>query len=163
MHPTILVTRKAKAINHIVERAEGLVRQLELDPALIEALQPKGAKNPQVIEMFRLEALATLMDALTESAGVPMPEPAEEPAPEPEPVTAVTELQGEQGQGLPEPVLTDITAPVEPSAEEHAQTESAPEESTAAEDTEPESEPVAEAPAPAPEPQPKPKGRSRKK
>jgi hypothetical protein len=111
MHPTILVQRRAKALNRIFEKADALIKHLDLSPALTEALQPRGAKDPQVIEMFRLEALADLFDQLAESAGVPKSaavtavtdegeaesKPAEETIPGPVPFT----------EGLPPPVLED--------------------------------------------------------
>lgn len=97
MHQTILVQRKALAINRIMAKAEALAKHLDLDLALIEALRPTGAKDPQVIEMFRLEALANLFDQLAISAGIP------------EPVTAVTPAEDEPPAGEVEPAAEDVT------------------------------------------------------
>lgn len=93
MHPTILVQHRAQAINRIMERAAALIKRIDLDPALLEALQPKGVKDPQVVEMFRLEALANLFDELAFSAGIieaeeqPAEQPVEEPAEAPKKTT----------------------------------------------------------------------------
>lgn len=61
MHPTILAQRKANAVNRIVWASGALAKELELDPALVDALQPKGIKDPRVLEMMRLEGVANLM------------------------------------------------------------------------------------------------------
>jgi hypothetical protein len=97
MHPTILVQRRAVALNRITERAAALVKQLRLDPALSEALRPTGAKDPQVTEMFRLEAVANLFDQLAQSAGLP----------ESATVTAVTD----EGEVESKPVAESIPGP----------------------------------------------------
>jgi len=101
MHPTILVQRRAKALNRIFEKADALIKHLDLEPALAEALQPKGAKDPQVTEMFRLEALADLFDQLAGSAGVT------------EPVTAVTDEEPES-KALDEPGPVSLTEELPP-------------------------------------------------
>lgn len=100
MHPTILVQRKAQAINRIMEKAKALAELLDFDPALIEALQPKGAKDTQVIEMFRLEALANIFDELARAAGVK------------EPVTAVTPAADESPAGEVEPTAEEAETPI---------------------------------------------------
>src|SRR5687768_4278192 len=97
MHPTILVQRKAIAFSRILAKAEALIKRIGLDPELIEALQPKGAKDPQVIEMFRLEALADLFDELALSAGIT------------EPVTTVTAPTDEPHAGESAYQVDDVT------------------------------------------------------
>jgi hypothetical protein len=174
MHPTILIQRKAQAVNRILAKAEALAKHLDLDPALIEALQPKGAKDAQVLEMFRLEGLANLFDQLAISAGVLEPVTTvtgadEPPAGETEPEAAADQdavLPIVMGpDGLPAPTL-DKARTGEPEAQKSAE-EGQPEaiESTkpeaeepaevtepeAIESTEPEAEePVEEEPAPEP-------------
>jgi len=144
MHPTILVQRRAQAINRIMAKAEALIKHLDLDPALIEALQPKGAKDPQVIEMFRLEALANLFDELAISAGITEPvtvvtadevDAATEP-PAADDDTPIPIAMGPDG--LPAPTLDEA-----PTAEEPA--EAVTEDEVPAEETAPE-EPIAEQP-----------------
>jgi len=108
MHPSILIKRKAEALNRILAKAAALVQRIKLDPALTDALQPKGIKDPQVLEMMRLEALADLFDQLAWSAGI------EEPAPA---VTVVTEPDSKpMEESVPGPVppgiLEELPAPV---------------------------------------------------
>lgn len=68
-----LVQCRAKALNRIFEKADALIKHLELNSALAQAPQPTGAKDPQVTEMFRLKALADLFDQFAKSAGVTEP------------------------------------------------------------------------------------------
>ena len=128
MHPSILIKRKAEALNRILAKAAALVQRIKLDPALTDALQPKGIKDPQVLEMMRLEALADLFDQLAWSAGIDEEEPAAA-------VTVVTEPDSKpMEESLPGPVppgiLEELPAPVieeeEPAAE--METESVDEE-----------------------------------
>jgi hypothetical protein len=100
MHPTILIQRKAQAINRIMAKAEALAKHLDLDPALIDSLQPKGVKDSQVIEMFRLEGLANLFDQLAISAGIS------------EPVTVVTPAGDESPAGEVEPTADEAETPI---------------------------------------------------
>jgi hypothetical protein len=93
MHPSILAQRKAKATNRILVAAEALVKQLALAPALVAGLQPQGVKDPQALEMIRLEGLADLLDQLALHDG---------PSPDRAPVTAVT---APESDSLPPPVL----------------------------------------------------------
>ena len=79
MHQSILAKRRATAVQRIVTKASTLAAFLNLDPSLAGALEPKGVKDAQVVDMLRLEALADLMDRIAENAGVS------------EPVTVVTE------------------------------------------------------------------------
>lgn len=120
MHPTILVKRKADALQRILATTDALAQHLELDPALVEALQPQGIKDPRVMEMKRLEALAALLDQLAAMAGVTEPaavtvetaaapadsDPGEEPLPDPSPI----------GDELPPPVLEEAAVTVETAA-----------------------------------------------
>ena len=79
MHQTILTQRQLSARQKIVERLTALVHHLELDPALIETLQPAGIRDHAVRDMIQLEAVAQVLDAIAENAGAPAA-----------PVTAVT-------------------------------------------------------------------------
>jgi hypothetical protein len=99
MHQSILAKRKAEAVGRIVATSRALAAQFELDPALAEALEPKGIKDPQTSEMLRLEALANLLDRIAPAADA---------------VTTVTEDEPEPpayhmvGEGaLPAPVLDE--------------------------------------------------------
>lgn len=102
MHPSILAKRKAQAVGNIVWTAGALAKQFELDPALTEALQPKGIKDPATAEMMRMEALSDLLMAVGLQAGAVKegaPDPIDEPA-----VTAVTPVLAPAANAETEPV-----------------------------------------------------------
>src|SRR5687767_8787469 len=108
MHPSILAQRRAQAVNRIVQAAR------ILDPEHAEALEPKGIKDPQAVEMIRLEALADLLERLGpvfEAPAALAPEPIQDPT-----VTAVTPAPMED----PRPTLDDFPVHVveSPPAEE---------------------------------------------
>jgi hypothetical protein len=69
MDRTILIQRKARAVTRIVASAKALAERLDLSPALVDGLQPKGTRDPQVLEMKRLEGVAALLEQLTIDAG----------------------------------------------------------------------------------------------
>lgn len=110
MHPSVLIKRKAIAVNRIVERAGALVKRLELDPVLVAALEPK-VKDTETADMLRMEALGTLIAELALSAGAP---------PEKQPDTTVKEFIVEASPAsdeLPAPALDQLPA-AEPTTEE---------------------------------------------
>lgn len=120
MDSTILATRKAQAINRITELSKRFAQAADLDPALVDALQP-GVKDPQVKELRRFEAIADLMSALALSAHlVKEPEPALT-----EPVATAAEPSAALPlDGLPAPeidpavatVTGDLAQPIDPDA-----------------------------------------------
>lgn len=120
MDSVILATRRAQAINRIVETSANLAKSLRLDPVLVEALQPQ-VKDPQVKELKRLEALSELLTALAISAGAEKEPvtPAEvdlEPLPPPqgEDVTVVTaDSLGAAESAEPAPSESSPVAPAE--------------------------------------------------
>jgi hypothetical protein len=105
MHPSILAKRKAQALERIGWTAEALAKHLELDPVLIEGLQPKGIKDPAAAEMMRLEGLSDLLTAVAIQTGA-VKESAPEPGDEETVSTETPEAEPTMGD-LPAPVLED--------------------------------------------------------
>ena len=73
MHQSILAKRKATATQRIITTATRLAAFLELDPKFADALQPKGIKDPDVVDMMRLEAVADVLDQVGANAGLTEP------------------------------------------------------------------------------------------
>lgn len=125
MDSTTLATRRAIAVNRIVELSTALAHRLELDPALVDALQPT-IKDPQVKDLRRLEAIGDVLFALAISAGA-----IEEPS-KPEVVTTVTDVtdvsvpvdegKGSSAQESSEDELLGAPVPQEPGFVENALT-----------------------------------------
>lgn len=142
MDSVILATRRAQAINRIVETSTNLANYLRLDPVLVEALQPQ-VKDPQVKELKRLEALSELLTALAISAGaekepVTLAEADLEPLPplQGEDVTVVTaETLGAAESAEPAQSESSETASAE-------STESAPSETSETRPAEADQEPL---------------------
>ena len=117
MHQSILAKRKATATQRIITQARALAAHLDLDPQLTEALQPKGIKDAQVVDMLRLEALADIMDRFAAQAGVsdavtvvtePESKPMEERIPEWEDVLSEKPAEAEEPAAVEPPV--EVTA-----------------------------------------------------
>jgi hypothetical protein len=116
MHPTTLAKRKALALNQIVFSAGALARIADLDPALIQGLNPAHARDAHVRDMFVMEGIAHLLTALGVSAGAikeEAPVTVETPAPPitpPMEPTTTDDIQTpaptpDSFEGLPEPVI----------------------------------------------------------
>lgn len=170
MHPSVLIKRRAIATNRIVARARALIKQLKLDPALSEALEPK-VKDSETADMLRMEVLADLINTLSVMAGAPPEEQPDtavreftaEPTPAPETNAAVTAVTPTSTEAEPTPGEDDNPEQVpadEPPTDDVAQPTDEQAETTA---VEPEAEVPAEEEAVATEAEPEPPAKPKRK
>lgn len=106
MHILILSKRNGRAQERMLAAAKAIGRVAGIDPALIEALNPR-AKDPAIRAMEQREAIADLLEALAIAANIPLTEPADDEQPAEAPAADVTTVTPPEQEAVNLPESTE--------------------------------------------------------
>lgn len=70
MHNVILTQRRSRAIAEITANAKILAEQVETSPELMSKLKSTTVKDPNVSDLYRLEAVAELLKVIVKDYGL---------------------------------------------------------------------------------------------